>query len=164
MTSPASQLGVVGIEDVLAEHPEIELVANQAADWDASKAYAIASTILKQHEDLCAFMGLWDNMDVGTAAAVREAGKQGEVKVITEGGGNQESGCANIENGAFTAYIKVDTRSQAVQLANVIKILLQQSPEPGAMPFGIYTENQVLTADTLSPTSCWTVDQIKAGN
>lgn len=164
VTSPASQLGVVGIEDVLAEHPEIELVANQAADWDASKAYAIASTILKQHQDLCAFMGLWDNMDVGTAAAVREAGKQGEVKVITEGGGNQESGCANIENGAFSAYIKVDTRSQAVQLANVIKILLQQSPEPGSMPFGIYTENKVLTADTVTPTSCWTVDQIKAGN
>ncbi|MAY88430.1 MAG: ABC transporter substrate-binding protein [Pseudooceanicola sp.] len=164
VTSPASQLGVVGIEDVLADHPEIELVANQAADWDASKAHAIASTIIKQHDDLCAFMGLWDNMDVGTAAAVREAGKQGQIKVVTEGGGNQESGCNNIENGAFTSYIKVDTRSQAHQLANVISILLQQSPEPGSMPIGLYTANQVITADTLTPSSCWTLDQIKAGN
>lgn len=163
VTSPPSLLGVAGIEDTLANYPNITIVANQAADWDASKAHAIASTILKQHEDLCAFVGLWDNMDIGAAAAVREAGMADKVKVITEGGGHQKSGCENLKNGMFASYVKVDTRDQAKQLASVVETLLQTNPEPGSQPFGLYTANQLLTPETVTDKSCWTVDQIRSG-
>ena len=44
---------------------------------------AIAATLLKQHEDLCGFYGIWDGQDVGTAAAIREAGKTGKVVLTT---------------------------------------------------------------------------------
>jgi len=164
VTSPPSQLGVQGIQDAIAEHSKLQIVANQAADWDASKAHSIASTIIKQHDDLCAFAGLWDNMDVGTAAAIREAGKQGKIKLVTEGGGNVETGCTNINNGSFDSYVMVDTREQALQLASVIKILLQTKPQPGSAPFGIYTQNKILTPATVTPASCWTIPQIAAGN
>lgn len=164
VTSPPSLLGVAGIEDTLKNYPNISIVANQSADWDASKAHSIASTLIKQHGDLCAFIGLWDNQDIGAAAAVREAGKSGEIKVVTEGGGNQKSGCDNIRNGMFTSYVKVDTRDQAKQLAAVVETLLQTSPEPGSQPFGLYTANQLITPETLTDTSCWTLEQIEAGN
>ncbi|WP_185933323.1 sugar ABC transporter substrate-binding protein [Rhizobium sp. P007] len=164
VTAPPNQLGVAGVEDVLADHPEIKLVANQAADWDASKAHSIASTIIKQHGDLCAFIGLWDNMDVGIAAAIREAGKKDGIKLVSTGGGNRELGCTNIENGSFSSYVKVDTRDQAKVLAATIEILLQTQPKPGTTPFAVYTENKILTPDTVGPKSCWTVDEIKAGN
>lgn len=164
VTSPPSLLGVAGIEDTLATHDNITIVANQAADWDASKAHSVASTIIKQHQDLCAFIGLWDNMDIGAAAAVREAGMQDEIKVITEGGGNQASGCDNIANGMFSSYVKVDTRDQAKQLATTVQLLLQSDAEAGSQPFGLYTENQLITPDTLTDRSCWTVEQIEAGN
>lgn len=163
VTSPPSLLGVAGIEDTLAEHPNITIVANQAADWDASKAHAIASTLIKQHPDLCAFVGLWDNMDIGAAAAVREAGLADKIKVITEGGGHQKSGCDNIKNGMFASYVKVDTRDQAKQLASAVETLLQVSPEPGSQPFGLYTANQLLTPETVADTDCWTVDQVRSG-
>ncbi len=163
-TSPPSQIGLAGINDTLAEHPNLSIVSTQAADWDPSKANAIAATVLKQHADLCAIIGLWDNQDVGAAAAIREAGLTGKVHLVTSGGGNLESGCKNIENGSFSAYVKTDTRTQAYELASTIQMLLQTRPQPGSAPYGIYTENQVLTKDTLTPTSCWTVDQIKAGN
>jgi ribose transport system substrate-binding protein len=42
--------------------------------------------------------------------------------------------------------------------------MLQTKPKAGAAPYGVYTENVLLTRETLKPTSCWTVDQIKAGN
>nr|WP_076694595.1 sugar ABC transporter substrate-binding protein [Salipiger abyssi] len=164
VTSPPSLLGVAGIEDTLKDYPNITIVANQAADWDASKAHSIASTIIKQHGDLCAFIGLWDNQDIGAAAAVREAGLQGKVKVVTEGGGNQKSGCDNISNGMFASYVKVDTRDQAKQLASVVETLLQTNPEPGSAPFGLYTANTLLTPETVTASSCWTVEQIQAGN
>lgn len=164
VTAPPNQLGVAGVESVFADHPEVKLVANQAADWDASKAHSIASTIIKQHGDLCAFIGLWDNMDVGIAAAIREAGKTDQIKLVSTGGGSRDLGCTNIENGAFSSYVKVDTRDQAKMLASTVQMLLQTQSEPGTQPFGIYTENQILTPDTVTPTSCWTVDQIKTGN
>lgn len=164
VTAPPNQLGVAGVKDTLADYPDVKLVATQAADWDASKAHSIASTIIKQHDDLCGFIGLWDNMDVGIAAAIREAGKQGKIKLISTGGGNKELGCTNVESGAFSSYVKVDTREQAKVLASTIQVLLQTKPKPGSQPFGIYTENQILTPDTVTPTSCWTVDQIKSGN
>ena len=163
VTSPPSLLGVAGIEDTLKDHPNITIVANQAADWDASKAHSIASTIIKQHADLCAFVGLWDNQDIGASAAIREAGLADKIKVITEGGGNEKSGCDNLKNGMFASYVKVDTRDQAKQLASVVEMLLQSHPEPGSQPFGFYTENLLLTPETVTEKSCWTLDQVKAG-
>jgi len=164
VTSPPSQIGLAGIMDALPKHPNLTVVSTQAADWDASKAHSIASTVLKQHPDLCAIIGFWDNQDIGAAAAIREAGLTGKVQLITAGGGNLESACKNIANGAYSAYIKSDTRSQAYQLASAIQILLQTKPEPGSKPVGLYTEVNVITKDNMEPSSCWTVDQIKAGN
>ncbi|MFK5980690.1 MAG: sugar ABC transporter substrate-binding protein [Rhizobiaceae bacterium] len=163
-TSPPSQLGVQGMQDALKARGDMEVVSLQAADWDASKARNITATILKQHPDLCAVVGLWDNQDIGAVAAIREANLTGKVHVVTEGGGNRKSGCTNIESGAFSAYVKVDTRQQASELVDVIKYLLQAKPKPGSMPIGYYTQNVTLTKDVLTPRSCWTVDEIAAGN
>jgi ABC-type sugar transport system substrate-binding protein len=164
VTSPPSQIGLAGIMDALKKHPNLTVVSTQAADWDASKAHSIASTVLKQHSDLCAIIGFWDNQDIGAAAAIREAGQTGKVHLITAGGGNVESACKNIENGSYSAYIKADTRLQAYQLSMAIEALLQTKPEPGSKPVGLYTPIDIITKDNLSPSSCWTVDQIKNGN
>ena len=163
-TSPPNLIGRSGEDDALAKHPELKVVATQAADWDASKAHAVTSTILKQHPDVCAIVGFWDNEDIGAAAAIREAGLTGKVHVVTSGGGNVELGCKNIENGSFSSYVKLDARDQAHQLATVIQTLLQAKPRPGSAPVGIYTEDVVITKDTLTPTSCFTMDQVKAGD
>ena len=45
-----------------------------------------------------------------TAAAVKEAGLQGKVAVVTHGGGSRQAGCDNIANGNFTSYVKWDVR------------------------------------------------------
>ena len=70
-----------------------------------------------------------------------------------------ELGCKNIENGSFSSYVKLDARDQAHQLATVIQTLLQAKPRPGSAPVGIYTEDVVITKDTLilrHPASRWT--------
>ena len=162
-TSPPSQLGLRGMKDEIKARGDLKVVSIQAAYWDASKARNITSTILKQHPDLCAIVGLWDNQDIGAVAAIREAGLTGKVHVVTEGGGNRKSGCKNIKSGAFAAYVKVDTRAQAAELVSVIKYLIQAKPKPGSMPIGYYTQNITLTKANLTPRSCWTVKEIAAG-
>src|SRR5580658_8718957 len=73
LSAAASAYTLKGVENLLAQHPEIKVVSSQAADWDAAKAKAITQTVLKQNPDLCGIVGFWDGMDIGTAAAVKEA-------------------------------------------------------------------------------------------
>ena len=74
LTGGVSFFQVQGINKVLAQHPEIQVVSSQAADWDASKARAITETVLQQHPDLCGVIDTWDGQGVGTAAAIGQAG------------------------------------------------------------------------------------------
>ncbi len=74
LSAAASAYTLKGVENVLAKNPDIKVVSSQAADWDAAKAKAITQTVLKQNPDLCGIVGFWDGMDIGTAAAVKEAG------------------------------------------------------------------------------------------
>ena len=52
--------GVATGDKTIAQHPEMQIVANQAADWDATKAHSVTSTILKQNPDLCGIYDLWE--------------------------------------------------------------------------------------------------------
>lgn len=162
LATPTATISGQGAADVFAQHPEITVVATQAADWDATKAHAITSTILKQHPDLCGILGLWDGQDVGTAAALREANMSDQVFLVTSGGGNKAAACDNIENGNFDAYYSYDVPGQARDLNAAVKVLLQTKPEPGSAPFALYTPLKRITKDTLTPSSCWTLDELKA--
>lgn len=164
LTNPTSQYGMMAIEATMAANEgELEIVSNQAADWDASKAHAIATTVLKANPDLCGFAGMWDNMDVGIAAAIKEAGKQGQVHVVTSGGGNKDSACDNVENGNFASYISYDAAGQARDLMMAVRAVLQNAPEDAAAhPVAIYTPLKTITKDSMYPGACWSLDNLNA--
>jgi ribose transport system substrate-binding protein len=163
-TTPTVVIGMQGVTDALARHPELKVVATQSADWDSTKAHDITSTILKQNEDLCGIIGFWDGEDIGAAAAIKEAGKQGKVHLISDGGSRQAAACDNVANGNFSAYVGYNAAEQGHDLALAVRMLLQNKPEkPGAHPIGLYSNLRTITKDNLTPTSCWTsVDEIKA--
>lgn len=152
LTAAASAYQMKGINDVLQKHPEIQLVSNQAADWDSTKARNIAATVIQQHPDLCAIAGFWDVMDVGTASAIKESGK--DVYLLTQGGGNQAA-CDALEDGTFDEVVVYNVPGQARDISNVIKQLLQGKPEPGAMKTTLFTQLEFLTKASMKPGSCW---------
>jgi ribose transport system substrate-binding protein len=162
-TASANQIGQMAIQDKLKGRKDITIVADQAADYDATKAHSVAATILKQHPDICGFIGAWDNQDVGVAAAIKEAGLQGKVALITQGGGEQNAGCDNIKNGNFTGYVKWDVRGEGRDLNSAIKILLQSKAKSGSAPFALYTPQEMITKENLRPNTCWTLAEIKQG-
>ncbi len=160
-TAAASAYQLRGISKVLEKHPEIKIVSNQAADWDASKARAITETTLQQNKDLCGIIGFWDGMDVGTGAAVKQAGRDKDVFIVTSGGGGK-AGCDNLKDGVFDLDISYDVPGQARDLANGIKALFQSKSKPGENNYSLYTQLQMLTADNLDKYrnfgACWTVE------
>ena len=150
-TNPGQMVGTQAINDKLKEYPDLQVVANQAADYDATKAHDVAVTILKQHPDLCGIPGTWDGQDVGTAAAIKEAGKTGKVYLVTSGGGRQAAACDYIANGSYSAYVSYDGKGQGRDLVERGRrgCCRTASDKPGAHPFGVVQPLKVITKETM---------------
>ena len=161
LTAAASVYQKQGIDPVLKAHPEIKVVSDQAADWDSSKARAIMQTVMQQNLDLCGVIGFWDTMDVGTGSAIREAGKTGDVFLVTSGGGSNTA-CTNIENGTFGAELSYDVPKQGADMNADIRTLLENKPKPGAEKITQITPIQVLSKETMRPGACWDLKQLQA--
>lgn len=154
LTAAASAYQMKGINNVLAKHPEMKVVSNQAADWDATKAKNIAATVLQQNPDLCGIAGFWDVMDVGTAAAIKESGKS--VYLISQGGGNQ-SACDGLNSGTYSEVVVYNVPGQARDMASMIKQLLQLKQKPGTTKTTLFTPLEFLTKENMKPGSCWSL-------
>jgi ribose transport system substrate-binding protein len=155
-TAAASAYTLKGVENVLAKNQQIKVVSNQAADWDAAKAKALTQTVLKQNPDLCGIVGFWDGMDIGTAAAIKEAGMSGKVFLATSGGGEQKGACDQVKNGTFDYDLSYDVPTQASNMAAMIKWLVQGGMKPGAAKQNIYTNLIPITKDNASAEgTCW---------
>lgn len=157
LTSAASAYQLYGVMSVLNEHPEMEVVSNQSANWDAGKAHEITQTVLQQNPDLCGVIGFWDGMDIGAGAAVKEANLDEPVYVVTSGGGAKEAACDKLLDGTYSAYINYDVRRMAADINTVIKVLLQSDLPADMETFLLPTPSKLLTKDNLTPSSCWTM-------
>ncbi|GAN77431.1 sugar ABC transporter substrate-binding protein [Acidisphaera rubrifaciens] len=155
LTAAASIYQIKGVDNVLSKHPEIKVVSNQAADWDASKARAVTQTVLQQNPDLCGIIGFWDGQDTGTGAAIREAGKTGKVFLITSGGG-AKSACENLENGTFSADTSYDVPGQGRDINSAIRAILEDKAATKDLRVVLYTPLRVLTKADVKPGACWT--------
>ncbi len=157
-TAAASAYTLKGVENILAKNPSVKVVSNQAADWDAAKAKSLTQTVLKQNPDLCGIVGFWDGMDIGTAAAIKEAGLTGKVFLATSGGGSQKGACDLVKSGAFDYDISYDVPTQASDMAAMIKWLVQGGVKPGAAKQNIYTTLIPITKDNAAKEGiCWTL-------
>jgi ribose transport system substrate-binding protein len=60
----------------------ITVVDVQSAGWEQSPGNTVTSALLSEHPDLDAILASNDNMALGAAAAVRQAGKSGRVQIV----------------------------------------------------------------------------------
>jgi ribose transport system substrate-binding protein len=160
LTASASVDQMKGVESVFSKHPEIKVVSNQAADWNSSKARAITDTVIQQNPDLCAIIGFWDGQDAGIGAAVKEAGKQGQILVVTNGGA-ASSACNNVKNGAFSVYKAYDVRTQSNTVVKIIKEILEKGIKPGTATFQEKTPIGTIDGASLTDGSCWSIADYK---
>ena len=68
----------LGFDDAIAA-AGLKLVTSQSAGWEMDKANQVASSILTEHPEIKALLCANDSMALGAAAAVRAAGKTGQV-------------------------------------------------------------------------------------
>jgi ribose transport system substrate-binding protein len=150
-----------GFSEVMAKHPDIQVVADQAADYDPAKAHSITLTVLKQNPDLCGIFGIWDGQDVGIGGALQESGKQGQVFLVTSGGGGRQYDCDNLRKGLFSMVLSYDVPTQGAQLNLSIARLLQSKEKAGADKITYFSPLTELTKDNLTDRNCWAVGDLK---
>ena len=154
LTGGVSYYQVKGLMEGLKAHPEIKVVSSQAADWDASKARAVTETVLQQNPDLCGIADMWDGQGVGTGAAIKQAGKQGQVYFLTSGGGAQ-SMCDRLADGTFSAVIDYDAPGMGRDAFTAISALLQSKQPAGSIKFQLYSPTRVMTKADVKAGTCW---------
>jgi len=152
LTAAASIYQMQGINNVLSKHPEMQLVSDQAADWDSSKAKNITATVIQQHPDICGIAGFWDVMDAGTAAAIKESGRN--IYLLTQGGGNRMA-CDGLANGTYSEVVIYFVPGQARDMATMIKHLLQLKQPAGTTKTTLFTPLAFVTKDNMTAASCW---------
>ena len=60
----------------------IEIVSSQSADWETNKANTIAASMLSEHPEIKAILAANDSMALGAVAAVKSAGRSGDVVIV----------------------------------------------------------------------------------
>lgn len=92
-----------GFKDGLTDHPNLELVASQTANWDQTKAQDIATAMLTANPDIKAFYVQNDGMAFGVATAIERAGLTDKVLLVGTDGIPQAK--TEITNGRMTATV-----------------------------------------------------------
>jgi ribose transport system substrate-binding protein len=118
----------------------IDIVSSQPTNWDANKASEIITNVLQQHPDLCGIVSVWGPQTAGAAQVVKNAGKQGQVKIFVASDG-QPADCDMVEQGLYTKNLSYRADTQGEAIVNAVLTLLQDSRPAGTTQYAYYTTN-----------------------
>ncbi len=161
-TNATSLFQYDGIMDVLSKYPDFEVVAKPDSNWDPTTSRDVTTTMLQQHPEVCAIIDFWDGDATGAAAAIRDAGLQDKVFLVTTGGGEKTADCEMIENGTYSAVVTTELVQESTNMVTMIKYLLQSGQAPGTSSAYIYTLLHATTKDNMRPDSCWDLKALQA--
>ena len=111
-----------GFVDGLKEHhPDIQVVADQVADWDRKKAQDVLNTILAAHPDLGGVYGVNDSMALGAVDVAKEKGLLGQMVIF--GNDGEIAALESIEAGELTGTQYTDVYQQGRLAAAAATVL-----------------------------------------
>lgn len=82
LPGPHSAARMEGFNEAIADHPNLDLVAQQPAGWTREEGQSVTENILQANPDIDTLACLYDEMCLGGLAAIRAAGKAGDIDVI----------------------------------------------------------------------------------
>ena len=140
---------------VFDQHKEIQVVSNQASDWEPEKARQITATVLQQHPDLCAVFGHWDVHTMGAGNAVKDAGKSDQVLVYSTGGGDSVA-CKAVEDKIQHRIWSYDADGQGRDAGTLIDLILQGAANAdGSMMVAESPLKIIRAGDQYDASLCW---------
>jgi inositol transport system substrate-binding protein len=133
-----------GVKQVLKDFPGIKVVEQQSAEWQRSKGMDLTSNWLLAGTAFNAIVANNDEMAIGAAMALQQAGKaKGEIAIVGIDG--LPDGLAAIKRGLLAGSVFQDPKAQATQAvqAAVRMIKGEQVDAQVWVPFELITPEQV---------------------
>ncbi|KJZ52171.1 sugar ABC transporter substrate-binding protein [Pseudomonas marginalis] len=133
-----------GAKQVLKDFPGIKVVEQQSAEWQRSKGMDLTSNWLLAGTQFDAIVANNDEMAIGAAMALQQAGKaKGEIAIVGIDG--LPDGLAAIKRGMLTASVFQDPKAQATQAVKAAVRMIKGEPiEPEVwVPFELIKPEQV---------------------
>jgi ribose transport system substrate-binding protein len=146
------------VDGLKKDHPGIQVVADQVADWDRKKAQDVLHTILAAHPDLGGVYGVNDSMALGAVDVAKEKGLIG--KLVIFGNDGEVAALESIEAGELTGTQFTDVYQQGRLAAGAATVLATGGVPATAfahqghllMPYVIATKANV---GSIQPTQRW---------
>lgn len=135
-----------GFEEEIKKYPNIEYVGVDYNNDDPTTAASQTSAKLQANPDLAGIFGTNLFSAQGAAAAVKEAGKTGEIKIVGFDAGPQQ--VADLENGVVDALIAQHPYDIGYQAVNLAADYLLDGKEPAEKT--ITTGYSTVTRDNLN--------------
>ncbi|NWD77254.1 sugar ABC transporter substrate-binding protein [Pseudomonas gingeri] len=133
-----------GVKQVLKDYPGIKIVEQQSAEWQRNKGMDLTSDWLLAGTQFDAIVANNDEMAIGAAMALQQAGKaKGEIAIVGIDG--LPDGLAAIKRGMLLASVFQDPKAQAsVAVQSAIKMIKGEAVEPDVwVPFQLIKPEQV---------------------
>ena len=146
------------IDGLKQHHPDIQLVADQVADWDRKKAQDVLNTILAANPDLGGVYGVNDSMALGAVDVAKEKGLIGKLAIF--GNDGEVAALESIEAGELTGTQYTDVYQQGRLAAAAATVLATGGVAATAftqqshllMPYVIATKENV---GSIQPSQRW---------
>lgn len=133
-----------GVKQVLKDYPGIKIVEQQSAEWQRNKGMDLTSNWLLAGTKFDAIVANNDEMAIGAAMALQQAGKtKGEIAIVGIDG--LPDGLAAIKRGMLVASVFQDPKAQATAAVQAsIKMIKGEPVETDVwVPFQLITPEQV---------------------
>jgi ribose transport system substrate-binding protein len=91
-------------------HPDIQIVADQPADWDRKKAQDVITTILAAHPDITGVFGVNDSMALGAVDVAKQKGILNKLVIFGDDG--EKDALESIEAGELSGTQYTDVYQQ----------------------------------------------------
>ncbi len=133
-----------GVKQVLKDFPGIKIVEQQSAEWQRSKGMDLTSNWLLAGTQFDAIVANNDEMAIGAAMALQQAGKaKGEIAIVGIDG--LPDGLAAIKRGMLTASVFQDPKAQATQAVQAAIKMIKGEPIESEVwvPFELIKPEQV---------------------
>ncbi|CAH0307328.1 inositol transport system substrate-binding protein [Pseudomonas frederiksbergensis] len=133
-----------GVKQVLKDYPGIKIIEQQSAEWQRNKGMDLTSNWLLAGTGFDAIVANNDEMAIGAAMALQQAGKaKGEIAIVGIDG--LPDGLAAIKRGMLVASVFQDPKAQAISAVQAaIKMIKGEPVEADVwVPFQLITPDQV---------------------
>lgn len=128
LSNDATRNRTLGVKTVLKDYPNIHVVAEQTADWQRGKGMDLMNNWIVSGQKIDAVAANADEMAIGAAMAIRQAGLQPGKDILVGGSDGGPAGLDAIKRDDLLVTVYQDNKAQANGSIDLALQMIRKQP------------------------------------